>query len=123
MGFRGLFRGSRSSSRHEVRMEFLGEHAGPAEMELKDLLGHALARCPTVSRAYLARVGVQPAATPSVAFCLAAQEDTHVLQLIHEQFRTLFAADAFVDILSMSPEQEAEVACVCSPFYTRAPSP
>ena len=120
MGFRDLFRRSVPVARNEPRVEFLGEQDGVAERELKALLLEALKLFPSVRHAYLARVGFQPAGTPSVAICLAADRpNPQVVREISAQFKSVFAKDTFVDIIFLSGEQQSDVARVCSAFYSR----
>ena len=99
----------------------MGEQDGDAERALKARLSTSLAKFRTVNRAYLARVGFQPNAEPAVALCVASDDpNVSVLEEAGRQFRTLFATEAFLDMLFLSPEQEADLARVCSAFYERA---
>ena len=107
-------------SRVEGRVEFLGEQSGHVEDTLKrELLLECVTR-PVIQRAYLAQVGFQPGSAPVVALCLLVDRpDESIVQRAFEIFRRLFAKDAFLDVLFLTPEQDADVARVCRPFYSR----
>ena len=114
------FRKPKIHERNERRVEFLGEQDGEIERELKSRLISAFTLFPTVRRAYLARVGFQPDASPTVALCLAVdQRDPAILEAARRVFASLFAADAFPEMLFLPPDQEADVKRVCSAFYER----
>lgn len=108
--------------RREARIEFLGEQDGPPERQLKTLLIEGLRQHSTVRRAYLARLGFAPVTTPSVALCLAstAGEDRRLVEICSGIFSSLFNSETALDIVFVSPEQEADLARVCSPFYPPA---
>jgi hypothetical protein len=121
VGLRDFLRRHIVRVRREPRVEFLGEQDGAPERELKTALVPLLSSRPAIHRAYLARVGFQPAAATSIALCLdGADSDSTLIPAIHAQFRVIFSADAFVDILFLSRDQSLDVARVCSPFYSRA---
>lgn len=67
MGIRDWFGRPAIEPRHETRIEFLGEQDGPAEQDLRSALRRDLANFPEAARAYLARVGYQPATKTVVA--------------------------------------------------------
>ena len=121
MRFGDLFRPPSPSHRLEPRIEFLGEQDGDVERDLKAALIGLFARFPSVRRAYLARVGFQPATAPSIAICLALEHpNQRIVREICDAFRPMFSSDAFVDVLFLTPEQEIDAARVCSAFYARA---
>lgn len=120
LGLRDFFQRSAASVRTEPRVEFLGEQDGIPEGELKALLVETLKGFPSVAHAYLARVGFQPADHRSVALCLVAgQPNPRIVREVRTQFRALFAKNAFVDIIFLSDDQQADVARVCPAFYSR----
>lgn len=107
------------TERREPRVEFLGEQDGPPERELKDALRIELRQFPKVKRAYLARVGYAPDATPAVALCLAPSgtEDRTVVDRVLKVFASLFSANSYIDVLFPSAEQELDLQRVCAPFF------
>ena len=109
--------------RREPRIDFVGEHDGPPERELKALLAAELTHYPAVRRAYLAIVGFGPEAPLSVALCLAPAkaESPVVVDACAQIFRRLFKADMALDMLFVTAEQEGELARVCSAFYPVTP--
>lgn len=106
------------TERREPRIEFLGEQDGGPERKLKELLVALFQRRPAVRRAYLARVGFAPSAAPSVALCLApsSAEGSTLVEEVRKEF-TFFSADAYLDILFLSEEQERDLQRVCPPFF------
>lgn len=109
--------------RREGRVEFLEEQSGSDEDLLKrDLILEFVTR-PDIQRAYLAKVGFQPQNETSVALCVVSSrpDDRSLVMRVGEIFRRRSAADAALDVLFLTAEQEADIARVCSPFYRRAP--
>jgi len=119
MGFLDRFRRQAPETRTEPRIEFLGEQDGPPERELKASIIEELTGVPAVARAYLARVGYQPQGKAGVALCLAGvkRDDAALVKRIGERFGAIFGQAAALDILFLTPEQEADVARVCAAFY------
>ncbi|HEX6807949.1 MAG TPA: hypothetical protein VF118_08190 [Gemmatimonadaceae bacterium] len=114
------FRKSKIQERDESRVEFLGEQDGEVERKLKAHLVDVFAQFPALQRAYLARVGFEPGAPPTVTLCLASDlQDPAILEAARRQFASMFAADTFLDMLFLTPAQEADVARVCQAFYKR----
>ena len=110
----------RAIERREGRVEFLGEQSGPVEDTLKrDLLLEFVVR-PAIRRAYLAKVGFQPQNETAIALCLVSTspDERSIVMRVGEVFRRRFAKDVPLDVLFLTPEQEADIARVCSPFYT-----
>ena len=116
----GLFK--RPEVRAERRVEFLGEHEGPAEGRLKSLLASELAQFPEVSKAYLARVGFQPENKTSVALCVRSSggnEET-IVKRVGARFAEIFNKQVFLDILFLTSQQEVDLKRVCSAFYSKS---
>jgi hypothetical protein len=109
-------------ARDEARVEFLGEQDGGPESKFKAALLPVLSRSESVERAYLARVGFQPHAAKSVALCLAGSLEIPpaLLRELTSTFAQQFNSASALDILGVSPEQEADLRRVCAPFYERA---
>ena len=110
----------RAMERREGRVEFLGEQSGSVEDLLKRDLILEFATRPDIRRAYLARVGFQPQAEPSVAVCVVSRrpDDRSLVVRIGDIFRRRFGKDAVLDVLFLTAEQEADVGRVCRPFYS-----
>jgi hypothetical protein len=110
-----------SNERRERRVEFLGEQDGPPERELKALLREELQGNPAIERAYLARIGFAPDASPSVALCIApnSAESIALIDSVRRVFASSFARDTYLDILFPSEEQEVDLRRVCLPFFER----
>ena len=111
-----------AQARDETRVEFLGEQDGGPESKFKAAVLPVLSRNETVKRAYLARVGFQPHAAKSVALCLAGSLEIPpvLLRELANTFAQQFNSASALDILGVSPEQEADLRRVCAPFYKRA---
>jgi hypothetical protein len=109
-------------ARREGRVEFVGEQNGPVEDTLKRELILEFATRPDIQRAYLANVGYQPGDEKSVALCIVSEnpDDQLVLLRISDIVRRRFAKNVSLDIIFVSPEQEEDLARVCSPFYRSA---
>ena len=110
-----------AAGRREGRVEFLGEQTGFVEDTLKrDLILEFVTR-PPVRRAYLVQVGAQPDAQPAVALCIVSDQanDHGLVRRVGEVFQRLFAKDAFLEVIFLSQEQEADLKKVSTPFYTR----
>ena len=108
--------------RREGRVEFLGEQSGSVEDLLKRDLILEFATRPDIQRAYLAKVGFQPQNETSVALCVVSTrpEDRSLIMRVGEIFRRRFAQEVAPDILFLTADQEADIARVCAPFYSRA---
>ena len=110
----------RAMQRREGRVEFLGEQSGSVEDLIKRDLMLEFATRPDIRRAYLAMVGFPPQNETSVALCVVSTrpEDRSLVIRVGEIFRRRFARDVALDILFLTAEQEADLARVCSPFYS-----
>lgn len=100
-------------------IEFVGEQDGPPERELKGHLATLFKSEPSVNRAYLARVLYNNAEECEVTLCLSATNPDVVRlnERVGRLFAGFFRRDAFLDILFLSPVQEADIDKVCSAFY------
>jgi hypothetical protein len=96
-------------------VRFVGEQDGGPERLLKTALIETFRDLPAVERAYLAQVAYPDSA--SVALCLVAPEERALVDTIGSRFAEVFAQQVHMDILFLRPEQEAELAPVCAPFY------
>jgi hypothetical protein len=87
----------------------------------RDLILEFVTR-PDIQRAYLAKVGFQPQNETAVALCVVSTrpEDRSLVMRVGEIFRRRFAREVALEILFLTNEQEADIARVCSPFYSRA---
>ena len=102
----------------EDRVEFLGEQDGLGERELKVELTKWLSGDHRVRRAYLAKVGFQPGAAPSVALCvLSTNPDPALIKGAAAIFGRLFATGNHLDVLFITQAQDEDVRRVCLPFY------
>jgi hypothetical protein len=112
----------RALKRREGPAEFLGQSNGPVEETLKRELILEFATRPVIRRAYLANVRFQPQEEPSMALCIvsARPDDTSLVVRIGEIMRRRFDKDVPLDVLFISADQEADLARVCSPFFTGA---
>lgn len=109
----------RAQEHRDERVAFLGEQAGSVEETLKRDLILEFATRPDIRRAYLARVTFQSDSTPSVAVCIVSKrpEDKSLLVRVGEIMRRRFARDAAMDVIFLTPVQEADITAVCRPFY------
>ena len=112
----------RALERREGRVEFLGEQIGSVEDTLKRDLIIEFATRPYIRRAYLANVSFQGQSEESVALCIvsARPDDQSLVVRVGEICRRRFAKDVALDVLFLTAEQEADIARVCSAFYSNA---
>ncbi len=113
-----------NEQRNEPTVEFLGEQDGGPERALKSRLSLRLARAGTVQRAFLARVRYDPEQVSTVVLALVASTDGRdtVVASVREEFGSLFNATQYLDIMFLSPAQEAKISSVCNPFFCVATS-
>ena len=97
---------------------FVGEQDGEPERLLKEALVTEFRNAARLKRAYLARV--EYADGVHVALCLAAPEDPALVERIGVRFAGIFGRNEHLDILFLSPGQEAELQGVCAPFHVAA---
>ena len=109
----------RALQRRDEKAEFLGERSGSVENTLKRELILEFATRPDVRRAYLASARFQSQTEPSMVLGIvsARAEDQSLVMRVGEIFRRQFPKDALLDILFLTPEQDADLALVCRPFY------
>lgn len=102
------------------QIAFLREQDGPIETELKKRLAAAFGAEMRIQAAYLVRVSYEGAAEQKVALCLKASPDdpADVARKVGEVFSQMFNRAESLDILLLSPKQEAEVAEVAKSFFT-----
>jgi len=106
---------------HVGEVAFVGEQDGPPERELKTEL---VTRLGEAGAGYLAKVQYT-SGEQSVALCLASTPEAAQADLakeIGEVFHRMFGASSHLDILFLRPDQERQVAQVCTPFYRRTVS-
>jgi hypothetical protein len=99
----------------------LGEQDGLPERDLKSALKPKLEELGEVERAYLARIGFGPSEEPSVALCLAPTSGraANIVQSVGEVFSRFFSPDAYLDVIFVAGQQEADLRRVCRPFFSR----
>jgi hypothetical protein len=99
------------------KVEFTGEQDGPPEQLLKNRLTEFFRRDKSVRKAYLAKISIGNQA--GVALCLKSQfgPDRGLAEKVGAVFRTIFNAEEHLDIIFLNPNQEAELARVCKPFF------
>ena len=111
----------RAGQRREGRVEFLGEQSGEVEDTLKRELLLEFVTRPDIQRAYLVRVGFPTEGESGVALSVVSKrpDDRSLVLRVGEIMRRRFGKEAALDVLFLTPEQEADVARVCAPFYGR----
>ena len=100
---------------------FLAEQDGPAEQRLKEALAVLLGLGATVTRAYLARVAYDDK-TSGVMLGLLTDDRRDCAKLarqIGRTFAALFDTRAYLDIVFLNDERDAEIRKACPPFYDR----
>ena len=98
---------------------FLGEQNGLPELKFKARILNILDES-GVRQAHLARlryIGKEQI----VGLCLSGQpnDPQRLAERIASEFRPLFKPDQSLDIVSLTPAQEAQIAQVCRPFCVR----
>src|SRR5262245_11999909 len=96
-------------------VSFVGEQDGEPERLLKNALIAELRNVAELKRAYLARV--EYADGPHVALCLVAPEDPVTVERVGARFSEIFGRREHLDILFLTPGQEAKLQLVCTPFH------
>jgi hypothetical protein len=104
---------------HVPQLRFIGEQDGPPERELKERLAEFFRHDQSVRAAYLARVNYGDPSRVSVALCLRTQfgADPGMAEKIGRIFSSMFGSHEHLDMVFLSPEQEAMLAKVCAPFF------
>ena len=110
----------RAIERREGRVDFLGDDTGQVEETLKRELILEFSTRPDIRRAYLAKVAFQPQAERALALCIVSTrpDDRSLIMRVGDIVRRRPGAEIPMDILFITPEQEADLAHVCSPFYS-----
>ncbi len=98
-------------------VQFLYEPNGSGIQYFKAMVRPTLVEFGAVERAYLPLVEFVDAADPCVVLCLAAPENPEIAEAVVAMLRTMASAPPYLDIMFLSPEQEAELEKVCQPFY------
>jgi hypothetical protein len=98
---------------------FVAEQDGPPERELKTKLVTLFGQLHLVRTAYLARVQYENAGPLEVVLCVRGQpgQDRMFANRIGEEFASMFGSHEHLDIIWITPEQEAALVKVCRPFY------
>jgi len=113
----------RALQRRDEKADFLGERSGIVENTLKRELILEFATRPDIRRGYLASARFQSQTEPSLVLGIVSSrpDDQSLVMRVGEIFRRQFPKDASLDILFLTPEQEADLARVCRPFYGTPP--
>ncbi len=121
MGQLDHFASRARARRVEQKVDFIGSVDGAPENGLKRALILEFVTRPMIQRAYLAQATSAPDAQPGLALCLVSSQsgDQSVVTRAGEIFGRTFPKDAVLDVVFLSPEQEAELRRVCEPFYSR----
>jgi hypothetical protein len=98
---------------------FLGEQDGSPERELKEQLAALFGRAQWVRTAYLARVTYEKMSRVNVALCVRGQtgQDRVFAEQVGRVFASIFGRHEHLDIIWLSPQQEAALMEVCQPFF------
>jgi hypothetical protein len=115
------------TNRHQIirvqRTSFLGEQDGPPERELKTKLVIFFDRARWIRDAYLARVAYDgDGGAVNVALCVRGEPGQNRIfaEQVGKIFASIFGSHEHLDIIWLVPEQEAELAKVCRPFFKSA---
>ena len=101
-------------------IRFVGEQDGPPERELKNRWAPILQRKSEVQRAYLARVlfdgrdsvDVVPAVRSTTGYDASLEQELGNVSASSE-----FSSKCHLDIVFLTPEQDAQIAAACTPFH------
>jgi hypothetical protein len=106
----------------EFDIRFVGEQDGRVEQDLKTRWRPILAQSPAAKRAYLALVSYDRAVTFQPALCIKHErgDDRALAEALSVPFHQTFNSSQALDIMFLSPEQEAELSKVCRAFYDAA---
>jgi hypothetical protein len=102
-----------------LRIDFVGEQAGPVEEELKSQFGRVLERSTPVRSAYLARVSYGEPLGYSVALCIRSTSgsDDCLRHCLASIFAETFRSEEYLDIIFIRDDQEERLKRVCNAFY------
>lgn len=101
------------------KVTFVGEQQGPAESELKDLLGQRIAGFEEVSKAYLVQVTYGSDPTVHVALAIEGQIKQEHAESIAQFFRKWAALGTNMDLIVLCEEQIPPVRQIAQPFFSR----
>ena len=101
--------------------QFLSEQDGPVERQLKAQWAPVL-RQHGVARAYLVRVLMSEDSEPTIALAMTrgSSSDSDVVNALVPLFKATMSQSAFVDMMFLDLDQEAQVARVCKSFLHAA---
>lgn len=101
--------------------QVVGDQDGPPERALKSRLAPILDRYDEITAAYLVAVSFEEGAEHRVMLCLVstAGPNEQAVRDISAVFKELFTSDTQMDILFLSPRDEAGVAGNCRAFFDR----
>ena len=100
------------------QLTFVGEQDGIPEREFKSRVHDCLTRRQMLCRAYLVKVRYADEHNAVVALCLADLTQADDIQLaIGTIFSEIFTPESFLDVISISVEQEEWICRVAKPFY------
>jgi hypothetical protein len=105
------------------QVTFVGEHTGPAEKKLTDVLRRFFAHRPTFFlRAHLARISFGEPSACSVVLCIRHADN--IEENLHRGFKRMFSevirTGRSFDLMFLGEAQERELRKVCQPFYQAA---
>jgi len=108
-----------TTPRHEPELKFVGEQDGPPERQLKSDLIVLFGQRSHVQRAFLVRAIFDDTQAPEVVLAIRSTTgpDEQFVDEIGRKFGQIFNRPAHLDIMFLSPEQEAEASAVCRAFY------
>jgi len=110
----------RAISRREGPVQFLGGETGSVEDMVKRDLILEFATRPDIRRAYLTRVAFPPQTDSALAVCILSRrpDDQAVVARVGDILRRRYSKDTALEILFLTPEQDAEIAGVSRPFFS-----
>jgi hypothetical protein len=99
-------------------IDFLGEHDGPSERELKTKLVQLFRADGRVHRAYLAVLAYPPSPDVHIALCLKALagSEESLVDSIGSVFRAMFVAEVHLDIAFLTDSDEQRLKQSLSDF-------
>ena len=101
-------------------IRFIAEQNGQFESTVKERIAAALPKHPEVQRAYLVSALYQDSSTGVVLGVVCNGPPSQaVLSDTQRVFATIAPSNLSLDVLFLSPAQQAQVALVAKPFYVR----
>jgi len=100
-------------------INFVAEQDGLPERELKTKLVTLFGQLHLVRTAYLSRVQYENTGPLEVVLCVRGQpgQNRMFANRVGEVFASMFGGHEHLDIIWITPEQEAALVRVCRPFY------